>query len=239
MTFFTRIRRAVRRRGLWGALRASASEIWDGIAFSYPSAIVINGRRTFRFEGRSYSYFVARYNTTWRSERAVEIPIVWQIVKESRGRRILEVGNVLRHYFPVDHDCVDKYELAPGVINEDIVDYRAEPYDLIVSISTLEHVGWDEEPRDPDKVLRAVENLRSLIAPGGRFVLTLPIGHNPHLDSHLRGGRLALSSRSCLKRASRHNRWEETSWEQAQTALFDTPFRRVNALVIGAIDRSR
>ena len=36
------------------------------------------------------------------------------------------------------------------------------PFDLIVAISTLEHVGWDESPRDPAKAPRAVEVLRSL-----------------------------------------------------------------------------
>ncbi len=201
-------------------------------------AINIIGRRTFQFDGRRYAYFVHRYNTTWRSERAVEIPIVWDLVQRSGARRILEVGNVLRHYFPVGHDCIDKYERAAGVTNEDVVDYRAEPYDLIVSISTLEHVGWDEAPKDPDKILRAIDNLRSLLTPGGRIVVTLPIAHNPHLDAHMREGRLTFSKRNCLRRTSRHNRWEETSWEDAKSARFDAPFRRINAIVIGIIENA-
>jgi hypothetical protein len=82
------------------------------------------------------------------------------------------VGNVLSHYFSVNHDVVDKYEKAEGVINRDIIDFHpSKEYDLIISISTLEHVGWDEDIsdhkilHDPSKILRAIENLRGLLAP--------------------------------------------------------------------------
>lgn len=162
---------------------------------------------------------------------------MWDIVQRSRGRRVLEVGNVLAHYFPVAHDRVDKYERAPGVINEDVVDYRpGKAYDLIVSISTLEHVGWDETPRDPDKILRALDNLARLAAPGGRIVVTLPLAYNPNVDAYLKDGRIAFAERLCLKRVSRDNRWEQVEWPEVQDARYDTPFRRINALVVGITD---
>jgi cyclopropane fatty-acyl-phospholipid synthase-like methyltransferase len=51
------------------------------------------------------------------------------------------------------------------VINEDVVNFKSKKkYDLIVSISTLEHVGWDEKPM---KIPRAIENLKTLITPQG------------------------------------------------------------------------
>jgi hypothetical protein len=111
-------------------------------------------RKTFIFNGKTYYYFVHKYNTTWKNERAVEVPIIWDIVREHyrQGKRVLEVGNVLSHYFRIFHDVLDKYEVAEGVINQDVVDFKpAWKYDLIVSISTLEHVGWDEEPKEPEK----------------------------------------------------------------------------------------
>ena len=40
-------------------------------------------------------------------------------------------------------------------------------YDLIISISTLEHIGWDEAPRDDTKILRALDNLMSLLSENG------------------------------------------------------------------------
>ena len=57
----------------------------------------------------------------------------------------------------------------------------------IVSISTMEHVGWDETPRDPKKIPLALENLTTrCLAPGGEIVVTLPIGYNTYLDKLLK-----------------------------------------------------
>ncbi len=73
--------------------------------------------KTFEFQGNTYKYFYHWYNTTWNNERAVEIPIVCKIINENIEDNILEIGNVLSHYFNIEHDIVDKYEKADGVIN--------------------------------------------------------------------------------------------------------------------------
>jgi SAM-dependent methyltransferase len=226
------IRPALRERGLTGAVAAGFREVVEKAASSYWYCRAFHTGRSFDFQGRRYRYLYRRYNSTWRNERAVEVPVVWDVVKEYAGRRVLEVGNVLAHYFDVTHDRVDKYERGSGVLNEDIVDFRPrERYDLIVSISTLEHVGWDEEPRDPDKVLRAVETLKRLAAVGGRILVTVPMAYNPEMDARLRDGRISFTRRACLKRISRDNRWAEVEWAEVEHAAFDTPFRRINGLV--------
>ncbi len=195
--------------------------------------------RTFSFDGRTYRYFYHPYNTAWRTERTVEVPIVWELVRENRGRRILEVGNVLSHYFPVSHEIVDKYERGASVRNEDVVDIRPEaPYDLIVSISTLEHVGMDEEEKEPRKPLRAVRHLGSLLAPGGRLVVTIPLGQNPELDRMLGDGEIPFTRLLCLKRISAGNDWIETDWESIRGSRHDHPFRAANGLVVGIIERA-
>ena len=51
----------------------------------------------------------------------------------------------------------------------------------IVSISTLEHVGWDENTKDPDKIFQAIKNLKSYLVPRGKLIVTMPIGYNPCL----------------------------------------------------------
>jgi cyclopropane fatty-acyl-phospholipid synthase-like methyltransferase len=44
-----------------------------------------------------------------------------------------------------------------GMINEGVVDFHpSKRYDIIVSISTFEHIGLDEKPKDPKKVLKEV-----------------------------------------------------------------------------------
>ena len=117
----------------------------------------------FQLEGRRYRYFVHRYNCTWGNERAVEVPVVYDFLERHYrpGMRVLELGNVMSHYadaLPLirkllttdDYIVIDKYEKSSlqSVRNEDIVEFVAEkPYDLIGSISTLEHIGFDEAER--------------------------------------------------------------------------------------------
>jgi hypothetical protein len=237
MSVTSRVRRAVARRGAAGALRAAFREAVDRVSLSYPYARLFRARRSFSAGGERYRYLVRRYNSTWRSERTVEVPIVWGFVRATAPGRVLEVGNVLSHYYPVTHTRLDKYEPGPGVVNQDIVDYDGGPFDLVVSISTLEHVGFDEEPQEPAKVLRALDRLKALTAVGGRLVVTLPIAYNPHVDAHLREGRITFDRWICLKRVSRDNLWAETSREDALAARFDEPYRRINAVVVGLNER--
>lgn len=139
---------------------------------------------TFVFRGETHHCFVHPYNGTWRNERAAEIPLARHFLGQVSGRG-LEVGNVLSHYGPIRHTVVDRYERDyRDAVNVDVVDYVPEkPLDYVISISTIEHVGWDEaEPRDPAKAQRAIAHLRTLLAPTGTMFLTCPAGHNPGVD---------------------------------------------------------
>ncbi len=191
--------------------------------------------KTFTFNGRTYPYLYHFCNKTWKNERGVEIPIFRDILRRHQDARILEVGNVLSHYVPIHHDVVDKYEVAPGVINQDIVEFAPTArYDLILSISTLEHVGWDEVPREPDKLLRAIEHLRNrCLAPGGLIVASLPIGYNEFFDGLLRDGKSPFTQQHFLKRVSKRNYWVKSDWEQCR----DMPYGRfvAHAIVTGTI----
>lgn len=141
------------------------------------------GRGSFTFRGDSYDYEVSRHNTTWLNERAVEVPIARKFIDATPGS-MLELGNVLHNYGYSGHVVVDKYEPGEGVLNIDVVDYEPEQrFAAIACISTLEHVGRDEEPRHDEKALAGLSRLRSLLRPEGRLLLTVPIGHNQALDS--------------------------------------------------------
>lgn len=217
--------------GLWASFRAVQKRLKQHLRCRYH---VLFHRRPFRFEGEDYEPFFHVYNKTWTNERAIEIPILRKRLQERAGSRILEVGNVLSHYFPVRHEVVDKYESQPGIVaNQDIVDFNPpHRYGLIVSISTLEHVGWDETPREEEKVLRAVEKLKSLLEPGGMLIATVPVGHNAALDRALDTGRSGFDRIACLKRVS-PLRWQEASWEEVRSIRYGQPFSCANGLVVG------
>lgn len=193
--------------------------------------------RTFAFASRRYPYLLHPHNLTWSNERAVEVPIVRDLVSRYEGRRVLEVGNVLAHYFPVRHDVVDKYERGPRVQNLDVLDFRSEQtYDLIVSISTLEHVGWDEQPRDPEKVIRAVRHLGDQLSPGGRMVATVPLGYNPHLDRLLAEDAVPFTGRRYLRRSGLTT-WEEAAWDEVAGSPYGGTWPAARGLVIGEVQR--
>jgi len=133
----------------------------------------------FCFDGRTYEYFDHPHNTTRLNERAVEIPIARQWIAD-HGMD-LEVGNVLGHYGHAGHWVIDRYEPGRHVENMDVFDL-ASPVTSVVSISTLEHVRWDEPQRDPDGAIRALEHLRCI---SERLFLTVGMGYHPALDRYL------------------------------------------------------
>jgi hypothetical protein len=135
-------------------------------------------------------YFLHKYNTTWRNERSVELSAVKQFLSLHTNEMLLEFGNVLEHYKLGDPDIVvDLYEKGSKVTNVDIVDFHSDvKFSAIVSISTIEHVGWDEIPQSSTKTKLALNHLISTLSPDGILFITAPTGHNPFLDEMIRDG---------------------------------------------------
>jgi hypothetical protein len=189
--------------------------------------------RTFRFQGREYDYFSHPYNSAGTNERTVEVPLARDWLARHEGPA-LEVGNVLSHYGSVSHPIVDRYEPAEGVLNVDIEAYRPEaPFGLILALSTLEHIGWDEgERREPEKLPRVLRHLlEALLRPGGAFLATVPLGHNPHLDALVRERRTGTEL-AFLRRVNAENDWEEISEREVGEPRYGYPFNNGNTLAI-------
>jgi len=147
-------------------------------------------------------YFLHKYNTTWRNERSVELSAVKHFLSLHTNETLLEFGNVLEHYKLGRPDIVvDLYEKGSRVTNVDIVDFRSDvKFSSIVSISTIEHVGWDETPQSSTKTKVGLDHLISLLSPGGVLFITAPTGHNPFLDEMIRDGIPTLIKQTFLVR---------------------------------------
>lgn len=190
--------------------------------------------RSFRFDGKRYGYMFHPYGTTLVSERIVEVPIALEALRAHAGMRVLEVGNVLSHYAECSHSVLDKYEKADGCINEDILDYHpAQRFDFVVSVSTVEHIGWNEFEREPEKAVRALEHMKRLLAPGGSMLVTIPLGYNEYLDRYLRSDRCLFRKMSFLMRSSPRNQWVQVPAGVAFAAKYGSPYPFANGLVIG------
>lgn len=147
----------------------------------------------FLFQGRTLVYNRISFNN--RAERAVEIPLAIDFLarQQQRNERFLEVGNVLQHYeaalgeLPWLRRIIDKFEQGKGVENRDLMDLDpAEKYRLIISISTVEHIGQHSTPNgsfgeiaggdDREAPLKAIVKIYDLLESGGHAFVTVPFG---------------------------------------------------------------
>lgn len=132
-------------------------------------------------------------------ERVVEFP--WLLAMAPTGR-VLDAGSTLNHAHVLDAFLPTLEELHIATLEPEHLafpqrrvsytfcdlrelPYRDDLFDTIVSSSTLEHVGMDNErygvpvarAADPDAELdRALTELRRVLRPGGRMLVTVPYG---------------------------------------------------------------
>lgn len=132
-------------------------------------------------------------------ERVVEYP--WLLAAQPAGRA-LDAGSTLNHAHILDRflpslDSLTIVTLAPEPVsfpdrgvNYVYADLRELPFDdrsfdVAISLSTLEHVGMDNSlyspgagrAADPEADLRrAISELRRVVVPGGRILISVPYG---------------------------------------------------------------
>ena len=190
-------------------------------------------KKTFNFSGKKYNYFIHKHNATFYNERAVELPIILEMYKKYDSNDILEVGDVLSHYIEPKHKVIDKFEKGPHIETVDAIYYNpGRKYQLIVSVSTIEHIGWDDDPFKPELVLEAIKNLVSLLSENGMLIVTAPIGYNEFLDENIVNNKLGFKEQRFLKR-DKNNEWVETTLEFSMGKKYGKPFPSANALYVG------
>lgn len=190
------------------------------------------GQQEFEFAGEKYGYRAATGNQAWNNERAVELPIVHRAVADfGEPESIIEVGNVLSHYYPTEHRVLDLNERHSRVTwNEDVRTFRPpDQPKLVVSISTLEHVG---HPQDPGGFRAAVDTILSWLAPGGRLLFTAPLGYNPGVSEYLGDPHSEVTSVRALTRFTADNLWHEISLRSVGDVRYGRPFPCANAIVV-------
>lgn len=177
------------------------------------------------------------------NERDIELPFGFEALSRAEGR-VLEVGNTSQRSYPdlPLRDIVCRYDELGGrypVYHEDIISWDAGVrYDLIVSLSTLEHVGHDyDEVMDNGKAIRAVVHCMQLLVPGGEFVFTIPCAFHGSLEFWLVDR--PWEQMAMMERVSTENEWVQrpvaehtpsyypSKWGAAQKVLF---FRYIRPL---------
>ena len=81
----------------------------------------------------------------------------------------------------------------------------------------MEHVGWDEIPREQGKILLAINNLKlNCLAPIGKMIITMPLGYNSELDKFLSEVKIDIGKQYYLKWVSKKNEWIEVGWNDVK-----------------------
>jgi O-antigen chain-terminating methyltransferase len=122
-------------------------------------------------------------------ERAVEIP--WVLARYGGERHVLDVGTVfaepayvagLRELGIPDLVTVDLASGATVVADVRDLPFDDERFELVLCVSTLEHVGRDntvyavDAPRDERGDDAALRELRRVLASDGRLLVSVPTG---------------------------------------------------------------
>jgi glycosyltransferase involved in cell wall biosynthesis len=126
-------------------------------------------------------------------------------------QRVIEIGNVLSHHQRVEHSVLDPYELAPAATwNEDLMRFTP-PFSptLVVSVSAFGPLAYGVGRRKPGRLHRAVRRIISWLAPGGRLLLTLPVGQDPVIADFLESPDRHVTSIRRMRRSHDSEEWEE------------------------------
>lgn len=223
----------------WAVLRISRhnrASRWliDVLAFWFYK--LFRSGKTFTYRGRVFPYFYHLYNRTVAGERVVEIPIARNFLNRYRGKAILEVGNVMSHYYPAHHTVLDKYEKGEEVINADVADYSfGRKFDLIISVSTMEHVGYSYgEKYDSTKFMKGVKNLIKHLNKGGVLVVTCPVFYNPVITKLIFSKRMPFTESFFMERVSYLNEWKQIGFKDLPLKhSYDGHYANANFLYIG------
>lgn len=226
-----RMRKILHEKGPGFLIRKSFVFAWRFIyGFFF---LRFRAKRYFTFGNEAYPYFYHTYNFTWDNERAVEIPIVMKCLAMNKGKKVLEMGNVLSHYFPLEWDVLDKFDTGTEIIYKDIVDFIPScKFDLIISISTLEHVGFDDDIKEPGKIVETMKNLKqNCLKPDGSMIFTMPLGYNPFMDKMLFDDKLGFDEIFFMKRISK-TEWCELPKDELGDFSYAAEYIEAGAIVV-------
>lgn len=236
----------------------------------------MNWYKTFSYRGKNLYYNRIKYNNP--TERGIEVSIAFDFLLDApKSAKILEVGNVLSLYENVLSDYVgirsrqiiDKFEEDLGVDQVDLMDLpSADKYDVILSISTVEHIGQGIEPsgaygesittRDLEAPLKAICKIYNLLALNGKALITVPFGKLLDGEWYIQFSQDYLEllfkkygipesdiSITCLKKVSLdttgyklNQEWVEADISELNKIEYNWPFPCANAVAIIELNKT-
>jgi len=170
--------------------------------------------RKFSLGGREYPCFYHAYNCGWPpyvSERTVELALADAWLSAVQGD-VTEIGAVTPYYWPGRvTGIIDPYDPHP------LVTQRGSMFDVdfsgraVLAISTFEHIGTDDYNENREHKTSA-DALSKLFHESPSFLVTVPLGYSPSVDSFLADSRKLPSDVSVgFLRRTTGSDWTEIS----------------------------
>eukprot|EP00927_Polykrikos_kofoidii_P061187 TRINITY_DN56053_c0_g1_i1.p1 TRINITY_DN56053_c0_g1~~TRINITY_DN56053_c0_g1_i1.p1 ORF type:complete len:337 (-),score=40.95 TRINITY_DN56053_c0_g1_i1:38-1048(-) len=178
------------------------------------------------------------YNSPRFNERTVEVALgIWfmhrsllDVRMTGRNTCVVEIGSVLESYWPsrarINRRILPWAVLDVGDTGIDVTGVRSFHFCRLLSISTVEHVGIDNQglksvdrylmPADDDSSLEtwvrswdaAPALLSKLASEAVEFLITFPIGFNPRLDAAVQRTPSLRNFARVARRKDAANTWE-------------------------------
>ncbi len=244
-SIFVKIVEVYKDFGIFNLITQAIDFFWRKILYLtynlyYP--ILKLQKQTFVYNNKILNYNFQKYNLAWRNERKIEIPILIEELRSHKNKKLLEVGNVFSHYFQskkYKRIIVDKYERETGVINIDVLDYYPKnKFDYIFSISTIEHIGIQDENDNDLASIKALKHLHDYcLKNGGEIIITVPFGYNYKLDKYIKSKKNIFSRELFFLREDSLNNWRQVSKKEILGIKYGKPYPYANAIFVGIIKR--
>ena len=172
----------------------------SGLATGLPWTLA-GSHGDFELDASDYRYLYDRHKFTWLTERAVEVPVAQALVDQHAPDRRARDRQRALALPPAAALGRRQVRAGPGVLNRDVLDLGGlGRFDLIVAISTLEHVGLGRAARAIRQRHSAPSRCcAALLAPEGLLAITVPVGYNTAFDAALRSGQVPLHRAVALR----------------------------------------
>lgn len=227
-TIFDEIKNYIKQYGFRATLIKAIRDLYPLIPLYLYHTIY---DRYCNYEKSRIKYFIG-ISRVINSERIVEIPIAIKLIQKTKFDSCLEVGDTISKYYSFPHDIIDKYERRHDIIQADAFSYNfAIKYDLIISISTIEHIGKDEDNVFPEKAVLTLKRLTQQLNPNGLLFVTVPLNYNEDLDSFIKSNPTQFTI-NFLARISFMNMWKQVPKEAAFQYNYNYRYFHANSIAI-------
>ena len=168
--------------------------------------------------------FWGPYNNPRINERNIELPIAFWFI-EHYNDNLIEIGEVTPFYRDPQHPVYD--------LSSDIADRRRDVFDInmtdknVLSISTVEHVGFGDYGNTPEPHL-AIEAIRLIRKKSRKHMITYPVGYNEELDYDLMHSEIPYF----VMYRDDKNKWFMFDHKELQMFYYNEPFYAGNAIVV-------